>query len=172
MENIRLARPGAADAEVLEAASHACVHDFAGELPQSYHTVVDERGARLSAGQTQRIAVTRALLRRPAVLIMDEATSAADAATEGRIQDNVFSRAREDGTCLIIITHNPSTMRLADRIVVIENGAVAESGTFEDLERCRGALWRLTRSPGEMEWTRSGHRKAAVQGMNSMVVDG
>jgi ATP-binding cassette subfamily B protein len=140
-ENIRLARPGATDAEVEAAARAAEIHDFIGTLPQGYATVVGERGGRLSGGQRQRLALARALLRDPAILVLDEATSALDPTTEAAIQATL-QRLRHSLT-LVSVTHRLSTAVEADSIAVLDEGRLVECGRHDDLLRRGGAYHRL-----------------------------
>ena len=130
-DNIRFGRPGASDAEVEAAARAAHVDEFVAALPDGYDTAVGEDGARLSGGQRQRVAIARALLRDPALLIFDEATSALDAHSEQLVQAAV-DRLME-GRTVVVIAHRLSTVRRADRIVVLEDGAVSRIGTHEEL---------------------------------------
>ena len=137
--NIAYGRPGATREEVVAAARVACAHDFVEELVDGYETRVGERGMSLSGGQRQRIALARAILTDPAVLVLDDATSAVDAATEERI----FTGLREvlaDRTSLIV-AHRVSTLHLADRVVLLADGRVADDGTHGDL-MARNASYR------------------------------
>jgi ATP-binding cassette subfamily B protein len=134
-ENIALRRPDATLGEVIAAAELAAVHDDIAALPLGYDTTLANGGAELSGGQAQRIALARALLDRPSVLILDEATSHLDTATEARIERNL----RALGITRIVIAHRLSTVRDADQILVIQDGRVAESGTYAELARS-GAL--------------------------------
>lgn len=130
-ENIRVGRPEAADADVVEAAKHAFAHDFILAMENGYETVVGERGVRLSGGQKQRIAIARAFLKSAPVLILDEATSALDSESEEMIQ-----RALEklvEGKTVFIIAHRFSTIKLADRILVFDKGVLRGSGTHAEL---------------------------------------
>jgi len=140
-ENLRLARPGATDAEVEAAAGTAEIHDFILTLPQGYETVVGERGGRLSGGQRQRLALARAILREPAILMLDEATSALDPATEAAIRRTLERLAR--GRTVISVTHRLSTAVEADAIVVLDRGRLVERGTHDELLALGGVYHRL-----------------------------
>jgi ATP-binding cassette, subfamily B, bacterial len=129
--NIAYGRPDATDAEVVAAAQIAQAHEFIQALPRGYDTVVGERGLSLSGGQRQRIALARAILADPAILILDDATSAIDARIEEAIHDGL--RAVMADRTTLLIAHRRSTLHLADRIVVIDGGRVAASGTHEEL---------------------------------------
>lgn len=131
LENIRFGRLDASDDEVYEAARQANAHDFLHSLPEGYQTVVGDRGVRLSGGQAQRIAIARAILADPDLLILDEATSALDTETERLVQD-ALERATRNRT-VIVIAHRLSTVRKADLIVVLEQGRVVEQGTHDEL---------------------------------------
>jgi len=130
--NIAYGRPDATDEEVEAAARGAEAHAFIMELPDGYDTVVGERGLTLSGGQRQRISLARALLTDPRILILDDATSSIDSATEEEIHATL-RRVMEDRTT-ILVAHRHSTLRLASRIVVVEHGRVVEEGTHEELE--------------------------------------
>jgi len=141
-ENIALANPGVALERVIHAAQLAGAHDFILELPEGYDTVVGEHGASLSGGQRQRIAIARALIRDPRILILDEATSALDYESEHAIMANM--RAICKGRTVLIIAHRLSTVRMANRIVVVEKGGIIESGTHAELvDRPGGHYARL-----------------------------
>jgi ATP-binding cassette, subfamily B, bacterial len=129
--NIAYGRPAAAQAEVEAAARAAHAHDFIMELPDGYDTVVRERGSRLSGGQRQRIAIARALLKNPPILILDEATSALDSESEYLIQRAL--KTLLSGRTAFVIAHRLSTVRDADRIVVIKEGVIAEAGNHTEL---------------------------------------
>jgi ATP-binding cassette subfamily B protein len=116
---------------VIEAARAAQAHEFVTALPEGYDTRIGERGVRLSGGQRQRLAIARALLNDPAIIVFDEATSDVDTETEERIQASV-DRLIEDRTAFVI-AHRLSTIRDADRVVVMDEGAIVESGTHEEL---------------------------------------
>jgi subfamily B ATP-binding cassette protein MsbA len=142
--NIAFGRLDATDAEIEAAARGAQAHDFIAALPDGYATRVGDRGHTLSGGQRQRIALARALLRAPRILLLDEATSALDAETEARVQE-ALARLREGRTTLVI-AHRLSTVRSADRIVVLDRGRVVEEGTHAALMEAGGAYARLVRA--------------------------
>jgi len=142
-ENIALADPGIPMGRVITAAQLAGAHEFILELPQAYDTIIGERGASLSGGQCQRIAIARALLANPRILIFDEATSALDYESERIIQENM--RRIATGRTLIVIAHRLSTVRGADRIMTIDRGRLVEDGTHEDLLRRGGRYAQLHR---------------------------
>jgi ABC-type multidrug transport system fused ATPase/permease subunit len=130
-ENIAFGAPGATDPDVERAARMAQAHEFIAELPERYDTVIGERGITLSGGQRQRIAIARALVLDPRVLILDDATSSVDAATEAKIRLGLREAMR--GRTTLIIAHRLSTISLADEIVVLEQGRVVARGVHEDL---------------------------------------
>lgn len=130
-ENIGYGRLGATDEEIVAAAEQAHADHFIRELPDGYDTAVGDTGARLSGGQRQRIALARAFLRKPEILILDEATNALDGLSEQVIQDAVESFG-EDGT-VVIVAHRYSTIRSADQVIVIEGGRVVEQGPLRTL---------------------------------------
>jgi ATP-binding cassette, subfamily B, bacterial len=135
-ENIRFARPDATDGAVEAAARAAQVHDVVATLSAGYDTVVGERGFRFSGGERQRIAIARAILRDPPVLILDEATSALDVGTEHLVQAALRDLA--SGRTTITIAHRLSTVRDADEILVLDGGRIAERGSHDDLIRAGG----------------------------------
>ena len=138
LQNLRYARPDARDAEVEAAARAANIHDFIVSLPYGYETIVGERGYRLSGGEKQRIAIARAILKDPALLILDEATSSVDTATERTIQDAIERLSR--GRTVVAIAHRLSTILSADIILVIDHGQLVEMGRHEELV-ARGGLY-------------------------------
>jgi ATP-binding cassette, subfamily B, bacterial len=143
-ENIRLGRPDASDAEVLEAARAASVDEFARALPEGYATPVGERGLQLSGGQRQRVSIARALLKDAPILVLDEATSHLDAVSEAEVR-LALDRLRAGRTTLVI-AHRLSTIRDADQIVVLDNGSVAERGTHAELLALDGLYSHLIAS--------------------------
>jgi subfamily B ATP-binding cassette protein MsbA len=139
--NIAYGQPRVSQSEVEAAARAALAHDFICKLPAGYETVIGEKGVRLSGGERQRIAIARALLKNAPILILDEATSALDSESEALVQSalqNLMS-----GRTVVVIAHRLSTVRRADRIVVIENGAVADVGSHEELMQKLGTYRRL-----------------------------
>jgi ATP-binding cassette subfamily B protein len=147
-ENLRHARPDATDAEIETAARRAQVHDVIAALPAGYDTVVGARGHRFSGGEKQRLAIARTLLRDPRVLVLDEATSALDTRTERSVQAALDEARR--GRTTITIAHRLSTVRDADRIVVLDGGRVAETGPHEELA-ARGGRYAELVAAGERE---------------------
>ena len=139
-ENIAYGKIGATDEEIVAAAMKANAHNFITGLPEQYETVVGERGIKLSGGQRQRIAIARALLKDPAILILDEATSSLDSESERLVQE-ALEVLMKDRTS-IIIAHRLSTIREADKIVVLEKGVVIESGTHDELLKNEEGLYR------------------------------
>jgi ABC-type multidrug transport system fused ATPase/permease subunit len=130
-DNIRYGRSEATDAEVEMASRAANIHDFICSLPDGYDTRVGERGTRLSGGERQRIAIARAILSDPQILILDEATSALDSESETLIQEAISKLLQ--GRTTLIIAHRLSTIQQADRIYVVEKGRIVESGRHEEL---------------------------------------
>ena len=141
LENVRYARPDATPEEVQDALRVASALEFVDALPDGLQTMVGERGVKLSGGQRQRLAIARVLLARPAVLLLDEPTSAVDAESEASIVEALERLMR--GRTALIVTHRLSLARTADRVVVLEGGVVAEEGTPEVLRRRGGRYARL-----------------------------
>ena len=130
-DNIRLGRPNATDLDVTQAAKAARVSEFAEKLPEKYQTLLGERGVTLSGGQRQRLAIARAILRNAPVLLLDEATSALDAESEALIQEALEGLTK--GRTTLVIAHRLSTVRGADRIVVLDQGKIVGIGTHAQL---------------------------------------
>jgi ATP-binding cassette subfamily B protein len=143
-ENIAYGRPDASQEQIIGAARDAAAMEFIDALPDGLDTWVGERGVTLSGGQRQRLALTRALLRDPAVVVLDEATSAVDNETEAAIQRALGVATAERTT--VVVAHRLSTVRHADRIWVLDQGVVREAGTHDELVASDGAyaaLWRV-----------------------------
>jgi ATP-binding cassette, subfamily B, bacterial MsbA len=154
-ENIAYARPGASATEVEAAARAAHAHEFIERLPQGYDTLVGERGVKLSGGQRQRVAIARAILKDPAVLVLDEATSNLDTESERLIEDALEKLLV--GRTTLIIAHRLSTVRRADRLVVVDHGRIVEEGTHAELLGRGGLYARLyQRQFREDEWVMIG----------------
>jgi len=148
-ENIRYGRLDATNAEVFAASVVAQADDFIRALPQGYDTGVGPRGTRLSGGQRQRVAIARAVLKAAPVLVLDEATSALDPATEAQLLPELRRACAQ--SAVLLVAHRYSTVRHADRIVVLEHGRVIETGTPTALLDRRGAYWRFAEGPRALE---------------------
>jgi len=140
-DNIRFGKPAATMDEIIDAARKAQAHDFITEFPDGYETIIGQRGVTLSGGQRQRLAIARAFLTDPQILILDDSTSAIDSATEDHIQKAIWTAAK--GRTTILITHRLSQIRWANHIVVLRKGRVVAQGTHEDLLQSSGAYRRI-----------------------------
>ncbi len=140
-DNIAYGRHDATDAEVEDAARRANAHEFIVRLPEQYETFIGERGVKLSGGQRQRLAIARAILASPQILILDEATSNLDTESEQLIQSSMASLLA--GRTTFVIAHRLSTIRRADMILLMEDGRVTERGTHEQLMESRGDYYRM-----------------------------
>jgi len=149
MENIRIGRKDATDAEVMEAAKAAMCEEFIRKLPQGYQTMIGENGSTLSGGERQRISIARALLKDAPIILLDEATASLDAENETEIQQAI-SRLVERKTVLII-AHRMRTVENADKIVVLSDGAVTEMGTSHELLMRNGAFARMVKLQRESQ---------------------
>ncbi|MEP6910482.1 MAG: ABC transporter ATP-binding protein [Actinomycetota bacterium] len=147
-ENIAFGRPDATDEEVIHAATLAQAHEFIDELQEGYDTIIGERGITLSGGQRQRLAIARALIMEPRILILDDATASVDATTEARIRLGL--REAMKGRTTIIIAHRLSTISLADELVVLDGGRIVGRGTDEELLKTN-AVYRNIHEHGLLE---------------------
>ncbi|TXS02504.1 ABC transporter ATP-binding protein [Streptomyces sp. col6] len=159
--NIAYGLPGATDEQIEQAARSAQAHRFIAELPNGYDTEVGEHGLTLSGGQRQRVALARAILTDPRLLVLDDATSAVDARVEHEIHEAL--RQVMAGRTTLLIAHRRSTLNLADRIAVLDNGRLADLGTHEELERRSPLYRRLLTDPDELGTPSPGHRHAAAR---------
>lgn len=141
--NIAYGCPWASHDDIVRVAEQAGILDFVKSLPNGFDTEIGERGLTLSGGQRQRIAIARAIVRNPRILIMDEATSSLDAAMEQHIQESMQNAA--EGRTSLIIAHRLSTVRNADRIVVLDQGKIVEEGDHETLLRSKGYMQSFIR---------------------------
>jgi ATP-binding cassette subfamily B protein len=156
--NIGYGRADASPEEVIEAAKAAHVHEFISSLPEGYETLVGERGVKLSGGEKQRIAIARAILKNPPILVLDEATSALDTRSERAIQDELDRLASTRTT--LVIAHRLSTVVNANEILVLEHGHVVERGNHEQLVAAHGVyaqMWHLQREQQALEQVEEGY---------------
>jgi ABC-type multidrug transport system fused ATPase/permease subunit len=148
-ENIAYGKPTASQEEIENASRKANAHEFIMGFPDAYQTVVGERGIKLSGGQRQRIAIARAILKDPVILILDEATSSLDSASEALVQDALFNLMQNRTS--FVIAHRFSTVRNADRIIVLEKGRVKENGTHQELSSLENGLYQSL-SRMQLDW--------------------
>jgi len=141
LENIRFGKPDASDDEVIEAAKKANAWEFIQSFPEQLQTEVGDRGIQLSGGQKQRIAIARAILKNPSILILDEATSSVDTTTEKEIQKALDNLVQ--GRTTLAIAHRLSTLRKADRLIVLDKGEIVEVGNHDELMSAQGAYYQL-----------------------------
>lgn len=141
MENIRVGRKGASDAEVIAAAKAAKCHEFIEKLPQGYQTVIGENGSTLSGGECQRLSIARALLKDAPVILLDEATASLDVDSETQIQEAISELV--SGKTVLVIAHRMRTIEAADQIVVLDKGVVAEIGNHDTLMKKKGLYRKL-----------------------------
>lgn len=155
MENIRLGRRDASDAEVLAAAEAAMCDDFVRKLPQGYNTMIGENGSRLSGGERQRISIARALLKGSPIVLLDEATASLDVENESQVQQALSNLLA--GKTVIVIAHRMRTVMNADKIVVLNEGRVVEQGTPQELLDADGLFSRMVQLQTESaDWTLRG----------------
>jgi ATP-binding cassette subfamily B protein len=147
-ENIAYSKPDASPLDIMRAAKIANAHDFIVRMPDGYDTKVGERGHRLSGGEKQRIAIARAIVHDPRILILDEATASVDTETERQIQEAIARLVK--GRTTFAIAHRLSTLREADRLVVLDKGGIAETGTHEELLEKKGAYFKLVEAQKEI----------------------
>jgi ABC-type multidrug transport system fused ATPase/permease subunit len=156
-ENIRYANPTASEYEVVHAAQVVGLHEFIQSLPQQYETLAGERGAQLSAGQKQRIALARAVLRAPTVLVLDEALSGLDVESETTMREALTIAL--PATTALVITHRLSSLRETDRVVILDGGRVVWDGWYKDHATV----------PSELRvWMQEGETTAAYGGVEKL----
>lgn len=141
LENIAYSKPNASFEEIVRAAKIANAHDFIAKLPDGYNTRVGNKGYQLSGGERQRIAIARAILHNPKIIILDEATASLDTKTEKQIQDALGKLTK--GRTTIAIAHRLSTLSSADKLIVLDKGKLAEFGTHEELMKSKGVYYKL-----------------------------
>ena len=147
-DNIAYGKPGASLEEIMAAAKAANAHNFILAKSDGYDTMVGERGAKLSGGERQRVSIARAILHDPRILILDEATSAVDVETEKQIQEAIGRLIK--GRTTFAIAHRLSTLRNADRLIVLDGGKIAEMGTHAELMEKKGEFFKLVETQSQV----------------------
>ena len=147
-ENIAYGKPDASFEEIIAAAKAANAHSFVLGKPDGYDTMVGERGAKLSGGERQRVSIARAILHDPRILILDEATSSVDVETEKQIQEAIGRLIK--GRTTFAIAHRLSTLRNADRLIVLDGGAISEMGTHAELMEKKGEFFKLVETQSQV----------------------
>ena len=147
-DNIAYGKPGASLEEIMAAAKAANAHNFILAKPDGYDTMVGERGAKLSGGERQRVSIARAILHDPRILILDEATSAVDVETEKQIQEAIGRLIK--GRTTFAIAHRLSTLRNADRLIVLDGGKISEMGTHAELMEKKGDFFKLVETQSQV----------------------
>jgi ABC-type multidrug transport system fused ATPase/permease subunit len=144
VENICFGLKDVPEAKVWDVLEMAQLAEWVRTLPDGIHTIVGERGASISGGQKQRLAIARALVRDPDVLVLDEATSALDSVSERLVQEAL--ELAQKGRTVLVIAHRLSTIRHSDKIVVMEKGAIVEQGSWDELEKLQGSFAKYIHS--------------------------
>ena len=140
-KNISIGKPDASKKEIVEATKAADAHSFINSLPQGYDTILGERGIKLSGGQKQRLAIARAILKNPKIILFDEATSNLDTASEKVVQHAIENTLKE--RTIIMVAHRLSTVKEADKIIVLKDAGIAEMGSHKELLAARGLYRKL-----------------------------
>jgi ABC-type multidrug transport system fused ATPase/permease subunit len=140
-DNILIGKADASDEDVIHAARKAQIHDYIDSLPLKYNTLIDDNGSKLSGGQKQRLAIARAIVRNPNILILDESTSALDANTEASIVQDVY-RLKGDMT-IIAVTHRLNTIQEFNKIIVLDQGTLVEQGQHSELIQKQGQYFKM-----------------------------
>jgi ATP-binding cassette subfamily B protein len=143
-ENIAFGKPGATSEEIKAAADFAAVLSNILDFPDGFNTIVGEKGVTLSGGQKQRVSLARAIIKKPSLLILDDSLSAVDTKTEDEIHSNILALQQQTNPpSVLLISHRISTVRHADKIIVLSNGKISESGTHAELLEMKGDYWNV-----------------------------